>query len=78
MTVFMNAMGVFARLWESMDKYKYVSVHECLWKFVRVYGCLWEPMGICEFLRVYRSLWGAMGVGSKHTHEVPRDTHKQP
>ena len=34
------SMGVYRSLKESMDKYKYVSVYECLWKFVRVNGCL--------------------------------------
>ena len=40
MRVFMNAMGAYGCLRESVDNYKYVSVYECLSKFVRVYGCL--------------------------------------
>ena len=41
MRLFMNAMlcismGVYGCLRESMDKYKYVSVYECLWVFMSV------------------------------------------
>ena len=84
--VLWKSMSVYGNLWINMSMWVSRGIYGILWVFLRIHAYLWVvggygylcgSMGICEFVRVYGSLWG-IWRWELSTHEVPRDTHKQP